>query len=531
MTQHPASGGDNRARLRRDLLDVRWPIEQIADEIERRFGDGPLAAFRHALGLSQAEVAARWDTLCAPGSETIMTGTRISAYERYPAPGTKRPTAAVLAVFAEIYATTPRRLLSPAQYAQLPTAERLLVDRVEQAASQTASTHLAVQEDGRRQHDMVSRRQSATERGDQVIQAVAQRCTEPFHTDALERLSERALIMAAAHESSEHAGWAETTNVGEVTLEQLDADVMRIANDYVHVPPQPMVIEMLRVRRRVYRLLEGHQKPADTAHLYLLAGALCGLLANASTDLGYHDAAAEQARAAWAYAEIIGHNGLRAWTRGMQALIEYWSERPRQAARLAQGAQRYADSTTAKVRLFNIEARMWSRLGNLEETNRCIRAASDARDSAISQDAFHDEIGGVFGFNTPKSHYYAGATYIHLGQAEPALEATSQAIALYSSGPADQRSYGAESLARIDAAMAYLLKGSLDGAVDALQPVLALPVDKRIAQLDERLTGVRHRLAYPAFRDAQEAHHLDERIEEFCTDTAAQDLPPTNFAR
>ncbi|MGH3614347.1 MAG: hypothetical protein ACRDRK_17520 [Pseudonocardia sp.] len=56
-----------------------------------------------------------------------------------------------------------------------------------------------------------------------------------------------------------------------------------------------------------------------------------------------------------------------------------------------------------------------------------------------------------------------------------------------------------------------------------------MPVDKRIAQLDERLTGIRHRLAYPAFREAQEAHHLDERIEEFSTATAAQDLPPTNF--
>jgi tetratricopeptide (TPR) repeat protein len=167
---------------------------------------------------------------------------------------------------------------------------------------------------------------------------------------------------------------------------------------------------------------------------------------------------------------------------------------------------------------------MWSRLGNLEETTRCVRAAADARESATA-DTLHDEIGGVFGFNDAKSHYYAGATYIHLGQADPALNATRQAVELYTNGPADQRSYGAESLARIDSAMAHLLKGSLDGAIDALQPVLALPVDNRIAQLDKRLTSVRHRIAYPAFRDAQEAHDLDERIEEFCTTTAARDLP------
>lgn len=526
MTQRPTRGGDDRARLRRDLLDVRWPVDQIAEEMQRRFDDSPLAAFRHALGLSQAEVATLWDAICALRGEAIMTGTRISAYERYPAPGTKRPTAGVLAVFAEIYATTPRRLISPALYADLPAQERLLIERIEHARPE--STELIIQDADRSQLNPPVQRQWESDPNARSRPA-APRGHELPDTDALLRMSERALIMAAAHEASEHAGRAETTNVGEATLEQLDADVLRIANEYVHVPPLPMVVEMLRVRRRVYRLLEGHQKPADTAHLYLLAGILSGLLANASTDLGYHDAAAEQARAAWAYAEITGHNGLRAWTRGMQALIEYWSERPRQAARLAQGAQRFADSTTAKVRLLNIEARMWGRLGNLEETNRCVRVAAEARESPTAADTLHDEIGGVFGFNDAKGHYYAGATYIHLGQADLALTATRQAIDLYTAGPADQRSYGAESLARIDFAMAHLLKGSLDGAIDALQLVLALPVDKRIAQLNERLTGVRHRIAYPAFRDAQEAHELDERIEEFCATPAAQDVPPTSF--
>lgn len=343
-------------------------------------------------------------------------------------------------------------------------------------------------------------------------------------TDTLQKLSERALIMAAAHESSEHAGRAETTNVGETTLEQLDADVYRIANGYVHAPPIPMVVEMLRVRRRVYRLLEGHQKPADSAHLYLLAGTLCGLLANASNDLGHHDAASEQARAAWAYAEISDHNGLRAWTRGMQALIEYWSDRPRQAARLAQGALRYADSDTAKIRLFNIEARMWSRLGDLDETNRCILAAEQTRGSD-RRDDLHDEIGGVFGFNEAKSHYYAGATYIHLGQADPALDAARRAIDLYANGPAEQRSYGAEALTRIDAAVASVMKGTLDRAIDVLEPVLALSVDKRIAQLDERLTDVRHQMARSSFHDAHEAQDLDERIEEFCSVNAVSELP------
>ncbi|MGY2008989.1 XRE family transcriptional regulator [Nocardia gipuzkoensis] len=335
--------------------------------------------------------------------------------------------------------------------------------------------------------------------------------------------------MAAAHEASEHAGKAESTNVGVSTLEQLDADVTRIANDYVHIPPVPMMVEMVRVRRRVYRLLEGHQRPADTSHLYLLAGTLSGLLANASTDLGHYDAAGEQIRAAWAYAELCGHNGLRAWTRGMHALIEYWSRRPRRAVQLAQSGQEYAESATAHVRLLNIEARIWSALGSAADTDRCVRAADDAREIAAT-DALHDEVGGVFGFNTAKANYYAGATYIHLGQAEPALTATQRAIELYSNGPSAQRSYGAEALARVDCAAAHLINGSLDGAAEALQPVLGLDEDKRIAQLEERLTGVRRRIAAPAFRDAIEARRLDERIEEFCGSTAAKSIPPGGSA-
>ncbi|MGW5308809.1 helix-turn-helix domain-containing protein [Nocardia thailandica] len=342
---------------------------------------------------------------------------------------------------------------------------------------------------------------------------------------ALGVVSERDLIMAAAHEASEHAAGAESTNVGATTLAQLDADVRRIANDYVHAAPAPMMVEMLRVRRRVYRLLEGHQKPVDTSHLYLLAGTLSGLLANASTDLGYLDAAGEQIRAAWAYAELCGHNGLRAWTRGMHALIEYWSDRPRNAIQLARSGQEFADSATARVRLHNIEARIWSQLGSTDETDRCLLAAAAARESE-SRCGLHDEVGGVFGFGPAKAQYYAGATYIHLGRADAALEATGTAIELYSAGPARQRSYGAESLARVDNAAAHLINGSLDGATAALSPVLHLPEDRRIAQLGERLTGVRRRISTPRYRDALEARQLDERIEEFCGSTAAAGIPP-----
>ncbi|HEV2377326.1 MAG TPA: hypothetical protein VGS19_34825 [Streptosporangiaceae bacterium] len=71
-------------------------------------------------------------------------------------------------------------------------------------------------------------------------------------------------------------------------------------------------------------------------------------------------------------------------------------------------------------------------------------------------------------------------------------------------------------------AAAHILDLRLDGAADALRPVLAMPPALRITQFGERLTGLRARLAGPEFAVAQEAIDLCEQIDEFCAETAAQ---------
>lgn len=544
--------------LREKMRGLGLNHRQIAAEFARRYRLRPRAAWRHAYGWSLKEAAERINdyTACTgldpSGTTVTMTSSHLCEYENWPGPGAKpsgrKPTVYVLSLLANIYQCTVHDLLDLADYEHLPPADRLILDKhtlsgpqalqtaVAQSASVTAASPAlpltvadasgagpgpggpelargATAADGRQVH-----RSASMTPGEAGVQPRFRRRELPG-AHVPQGTPERSLIMAAAHESSEHAGRAEATNVGEATLEQLEADVTRIATEYVHAPPLPMFAEALRVRDRVYRLLEGRQRPADTARLHLLAGILCGLLANASTDLGHRDAAAELARAAWAYGEIIGHNGLRAWTRGMQALIEYWSERPHQAARLAQSGQRYADSATAKARLYSIEARIWARLGNLREATGGMRAADQARELGPGGDYLHDEIGGVFGFDDAKRLCYTGATCIHLGRADPALDAAGRAIDLYEHRPARHRSYGAESLARVDAATAHLLKGSLDGAADTLEPVLTMPAAKRIAQLGQRLSTVGDRLVRPQFSGAREARDLRERISEVCAST------------
>jgi hypothetical protein len=518
--------------LREKMRGLGMSRRQIAVEFARRYGYRPRAAWRHAFGWSLTEAAEQINVFAGhaglnpDGITVTMTSSHLCEYENWPGEGTKpagrRPTPYLLSLLAEVYGCTVHDLLDVADYDHIPAADLLVIGKVPSADDRR-------DDPSTKRTDVNAAHLAPRAKADEEITRAAageSAWIRPFipASDALERLSEKALIQVAAHESSAHAEWAEASNVGNATLEQLDADVRRISLDYVHSPPLPMFAEMLRVRNRIYLLLAGRQKPAATAQLHLMAGMLCGLLANASTDLGYRDAAAEQARAAWAYGEIVGHDGLRAWTRGMQALIEYWSGRPEHAVRLAQSASRYADAGTAGIRLGAVEARAWSLTGNAREASRCLSMLAGTGRPGAGREYLHDEVGGIFGFEDSKRYCYTGAAFIHLGQADAALDAASRAVALYAASDVKDRSYGAESLARVDMAMAYLLKRNVDGAAASLAPVLATPVGLRIAQLADRLSGVQRCLSGSRFTGAREARDLGEQISAFVGVTLVQEL-------
>lgn len=98
------------------------------------------------------------------------------------------------------------------------------------------------------------------------------------------------------------------------------------------------------------------------------------------------------------------------------------------------------------------------------------------------------------------------------------------AIALYESGPATARSYGDESLARLDVAAARVALGDLDGAQEAITPVLALPAERCIRQLGVGLARVRSALAAPRFARTPRARSLAADVDEFRATKAARSL-------
>lgn len=322
---------------------------------------------------------------------------------------------------------------------------------------------------------------------------------------------EEALSMAAA-ESARFGQFAEQTNVGPHTLDQLRADLRRIVSVYPNRPVYPLFVEVLALRNRVFELLEGRQLPGQTRELYLMSAALCGVLANASFDLGNFAAAETQARTAFLSAELAGHNAMRAWIRGTQALIAYWDDRPKAAADLAVDGWRYVpENGTARVRLACIEARARARLRDFGGTADALQRAEQARE----QVAAPDDPGGMMAFPMAKQQFYAGAAHLWLGDRINLAEAerlAGHAVALYEADAPEDRRIGEMSLARLDLAVTRLAQRDLDSAAEQVELVLEAGGRRRTEAVARRLQQLGAALERPHYQTSALATTMRERI-------------------
>jgi len=319
-------------------------------------------------------------------------------------------------------------------------------------------------------------------------------------------------VAIAASESARFGQLAEQTNVGPHTLGQFEADLRRIVRTYPNRPVYPMFVELRELRDRSFELLEGRQRPDQSRDLYLVAGTLCGVLANASFDLGWMDAAETQARTAFLCAELAGHNGLRAWIRGTQSLIAYWDDRPRAAVDLAVDGWRYVpEAGTARVRLAAIEARARGRMRDASGTDSALHRATQAREDVVVP----DDPGGMMAFPEAKQLFYAATARLWLGGATAYRQAeydATESVAAYERAPVEQRRIGELCLARLDLAAARLAGQSLDGAAEQIEDVLAISARRRTDSVARRLTQVAVALDHGPHRDSALAQNLHSQI-------------------
>ncbi|MFE3717052.1 helix-turn-helix domain-containing protein [Streptomyces cyaneofuscatus] len=313
--------------------------------------------------------------------------------------------------------------------------------------------------------------------------------------------------------SARLARHAAETNVNIHVLDQFDADVERLARDFVGRPVSLLAPEIRTVRAEVFRLLQGRQTPSQTRHLYVVAGWLCGLAAHASLDLGDRSAASTHARTVVQCAHIAEHADLRAWARSFQSLAAYWAGDYRRAADLARAGYeegRGPGTGTIKVRLLSLEARARAAEGDDHTALRSLALAEEARTAAGT-----DQLSGVFSFPEAKQWAYTGTTLLAVGgdeQIRRAVTASNRAVDLYQAGPESDRSSGDLQAAHLDLATACLASGEVEGAGAKLSEVFA--AGTHTASITIRLRNLGALLGSAQYRDARWAVDLRAQIHE-----------------
>jgi transcriptional regulator with XRE-family HTH domain len=343
------------------------------------------------------------------------------------------------------------------------------------------------------------------EKADEFLNAGG-RLVEAWRREDLERRE-----AAAAHrtKAAALAMSHDLSALADLDIAALQEGVESTAVDYLSSPPAPMMDRAHVLRAEAFeRIRSGHHRSADRSDLYVAAGRLSGVLAYALLDMGDPDEALAHAGAAGRCAEYAGDAELAAWVAGTKSLIARFQGDYGQALEYVRDGYQWVGSGhgTGEARLRCGEAQCLANLGDSRAANDALDGAEVARER-IRRD---DSLGGLFGFSQAKQSYYAGSSLIWLQgghDAERAEREATAAIELWQAGPEAERSLDDERLAHIYLATARVQLDDVEGAAEAIRPVLSLPVEEQISWIlkrADRLAGMLGAPRYAGNRTAAE---------------------------
>ncbi|MFE5842061.1 hypothetical protein ACFQ7N_10480 [Streptomyces niveus] len=344
---------------------------------------------------------------------------------------------------------------------------------------------------------------------------------KPPHLRARQQPIGEGELDMTARDAAEHAEENASRVLPDMSLDQLESDVRRLAGKYQGTPPSDVFREGRRLLELAQDKLERTQRPRQQARLYHAAGCTAALLSAVAFDLGSTANSATFARTAVIYGENIEHGALQAYAYGVLAYLANWEGAPGEAIRHIEKAKGLTGlGATATTRLAVIEGRAHAHRGDHKSVETVIQRSLDA--NSQERDDVHDGIGGEFAFPQDRVAMSNATSYLLAGNAAGGEQAAQQALRLLAGMPLAERSSLTSAQAQVDLARALILRGELDGAAEALTPALDLPKERMAAGLLERLAAARRELSHPGLAQARQAVELAERIADSVSLPAAR---------
>lgn len=263
---------------------------------------------------------------------------------------------------------------------------------------------------------------------------------------------------------------------GPVSHEQLELAVEQYARAYWATPAGVLFDEVRQCRRLVDGMLDQRQPAGRRRHLHLVAGWLSALLGNLSFHLGDYTSARMHLCTAWRLGQAADHNGLVAWVRGAQSMVELYDDRPEEALRMAREGQTLAPNPLVRAQLASWgEARALARMGDRRGVLEAIARGSRAIES--SEDDWSP--GGVFSFSVGEFEQYCGTACLWLDLPNEAKRHADHAFEL-------RDTVAAKALARLDIAAAESQLGRPAEASQIGAEVLQMPAEYLIDPIVRR---------------------------------------------
>jgi hypothetical protein len=341
-----------------------------------------------------------------------------------------------------------------------------------------------------------------------------------LHTDTGMDLNEMKRTGAmAVRRAKDFLLGADRERVGDDTLDLLDDEVQRLVTEYPRVPLSALWPDLLETQEQVFRLLEGGRvRPSQLRDLNVKAAVLSFLVAKGFNDMEVPHQAMTMTRVAAACARDAEHPGLIALTDGLKSLIAYWADAPTDAYHYAdKGATAAANLPgTVGLWLLGLKARAAAALGDEETVRTANQDATNRRDQVVPDDL--DQLGGLFVYAPEKQLYYEVESRVLLGHGDAQLLATAEdAVAGFSDPNAPNWAFGDLAGAQCDLALVRLFAGDLDGAADAIRPVLDLAPSHRNNGIVVSAMRVKNALTRSRAQTAIVARDLQAEIESFST--------------
>lgn len=315
-------------------------------------------------------------------------------------------------------------------------------------------------------------------------------------------------IRANAAEALDVMTWITATNVSDDVVEGLARSADYLAGAHSRLPAAKVLREVLGVHRAAHAILRGgRQRMTQKRDLLRAESALLAHACLLLGDLGRHETAREYGNAALVCAQEAGIDEALAWT--AMAKTARWQNRFAEAAELAARGFDVSRKPPLRAELAYREANAIALFGDAprarEALGKAVRAYEGLDDNGTS----------VWSFSRARRAIFTLSVHIHTGDPDSALCAAQDADAYWKA--AGEKVTATWAQVRAGAAIAHLMKGSLDGAAEELIPVLELAPNQRIHTVTGYLDEISRVLQAPLFAGSRLAAQIREQIGEFST--------------